>query len=84
VVEDSNINPVEKRENSDEVNQANIAIIGYIPDNHQSQKCLKIIREKLIGLEKEYGIVDLPPVLMPLVKLGSEAYYLIISYIGMD
>ena len=58
VVEDPDIKPLEKWENSDEVNQADIAIIGYIPDNHQSRTRLETIREKLKGLEKEFGIVS--------------------------
>ncbi len=56
VVEDPDIKPVEKWENTDEIRQDDIAVTGYIPENKQSRKHLKIIREKLIGLEKECGI----------------------------
>jgi len=56
VVEDPDIKPVEKWENTDEIRQDDIAVTGYIPENKQSRKNLKIIKEKLIGLEKECGI----------------------------
>jgi len=56
VVEDPDIKPVEKWENTDEIRLADIAVTGYIPENKQSPKNLKIIKEKLIGLEKECGI----------------------------
>ncbi len=56
VVEDPDIKPVEEWENTDAIRPADIAVTGYIPENKQSQKHLKIIEEKLIGLEKECGI----------------------------
>ncbi len=56
VVEDPDIKPVEKWENTDEIRLADIAVTGYIPENKQSPKNLKIIKEKLIGLEKKCGI----------------------------
>jgi ribosomal protein L11 methyltransferase len=56
VVEDPDIEPVEKWENTDEIKPADIAVTGYIPEDKQSRKHLKIIKEKLIGLEKECGI----------------------------
>jgi len=56
VVEDSHIKPIEKWENTDKIRPTDITVIGYIPENKQSRKNLKIIKEKLIGLEKECGI----------------------------
>ena len=58
VVEDPDIKPVEKLENTDEIRQADTAVTGYIPENKPSKNHLKIIKEKLIGLEKECGIVS--------------------------
>jgi ribosomal protein L11 methyltransferase len=58
VVEDSEVKPVKELENSDEISQADNAVIGYIPDSHQSRTRLEAIREKLIGFEKEFGIVS--------------------------
>ena len=58
VVEDPDIKPVEKKENTNEIRLADIAVTGYIPENKQSREHLKVIREKLIGLEKEIGIVS--------------------------
>jgi ribosomal protein L11 methyltransferase len=58
VVEDSDIKPIEEGENSDEIRQADIAVTGYIPENNQSQTRLETIREKLSGLEKEFGIAS--------------------------
>ncbi|MBT8352218.1 MAG: 50S ribosomal protein L11 methyltransferase [Deltaproteobacteria bacterium] len=58
VVEDSEVKPVKELENSDDIKQADITVIGYIPDNNQSRKHLETIREKLSGLEKEFGIVS--------------------------
>jgi len=56
VVEDPDIKPVEKWENTDAIRQDDIAVTGYIPENKQSRKNLKLIKEKLIGLEKKCGI----------------------------
>jgi len=56
VVEDSDIKPVQEWGNTDETRQADISVTGYIPEDKQSQKNLKIIKENLIGLEKECGI----------------------------
>jgi len=56
VVEDPDIKPVEKWKNTDELRQDDIAVTGYIPENKQSRINLKIIKEKLIGLEKKCGI----------------------------
>jgi len=56
VVEDPDIKPGEKWKNTDEISQDDIAVTGYIPENKQSRKNLKIIKEKLIRLEKECGI----------------------------
>jgi len=56
VVEDPDIKPGEKWENTDEIRQDDIAVTGYIPENKKSRKTLKIIKEKLTGLEKECGI----------------------------
>ena len=58
VVEDPDIKPVEKLETTDQIRQADTAVTGYIPENKPSKNHLKIIREKLIGLEKECGIVS--------------------------
>jgi len=58
VVEDPDIKPVEKLETADEIRQADTAVTGYIPENKPSKKHLKIIREKLVGLEKKCGIVS--------------------------
>ena len=58
VVEDPDIKPVEKLEHTDQIRQADTAVTGYIPENKPSKNHLKIIREKLIGLEKECGIVS--------------------------
>ena len=52
VVEDPDIKPDEKWENTDEISQDDIAVTGYIPENKKSRKTLKIIKEKLTGLEK--------------------------------
>jgi len=56
VVEDPDIKPDVKWENTDEISQDDIAVTGYIPENKQSRKNLKLIKDKLIGLEKECGI----------------------------
>jgi len=56
VVEDPDIKQGEKWENTDEIKLAGTAVTGYIPENKQSRENLKIIKEKLIGLEKECGI----------------------------
>jgi len=56
VVEDPDIKPVEKWENTDEIRPVDTAVTGYIPENKQSRKNLKIIKDKLIELEKECGI----------------------------
>ena len=51
VVEDPDIKPVEKWENTDEIRPADIAVTGYIPENKQSRKHLKVIKEKLNEFE---------------------------------
>jgi ribosomal protein L11 methyltransferase len=56
VVEDSDLKPIEEWENADKLNPADMAVIGYIPENKHSRKHLGIITEKLTGLEKECGI----------------------------
>jgi len=56
VVEDPDIKPVEEWGNTDAIRPADITVTGYIPENKQSRKHLRFIREKLIGLEKECGI----------------------------
>jgi ribosomal protein L11 methyltransferase len=56
VVEDPDTKPVDKWENTDGSRPADIAVTGYIPENKQSRKHLRIIKEKLIGLEKECDI----------------------------
>jgi len=56
VVEDPDIKPVEKWENAEDIMPAHISVIGYIPENKQSRKHLRIIKEKLTRLEKECGI----------------------------
>ena len=58
VVEDSDIKPVEKWENTGEIRPADIAVTGYIHEDKQSRKHLRIIKEKLIGLESECGILS--------------------------
>ncbi len=56
VVEDPDIKPVEERENTNKIGQDDIAVTGYIPENKHSRKHLKVIKEKLIGLEEKCGI----------------------------
>ena len=56
VVEDSDIKPVEEWGDTDKISPADIAVTGYIPENKQSRIHLRIIKEKLIGLEKECSI----------------------------
>jgi ribosomal protein L11 methyltransferase len=56
VVEDSDIIPIEEWENADKIRPADMAVIGYIPENKHSRKHLRIIKEKLTELEKECGI----------------------------
>ena len=56
VVEDPDIKPAEKWENTDNIRTADIAVTSYIPEDKQSRKHPKIIKEQLIGLEKDCGI----------------------------
>lgn len=56
VVEDPDIEPVEEWGNANEIRPVDIAVTGYIPEDKQSRKHLAIIKEKLIGLEKECAI----------------------------
>jgi len=56
VVEDPDIKPALKWKNTDEINPADFAVTGYIPENKQSRRHLSVIKQKLIGLEKECGI----------------------------
>ena len=56
VVEDSDLKPIEEWENTDKVRPADMAVIGYIPENKHCRKHLRIVKERLTGLEKECGI----------------------------
>ena len=56
VVEDPDIKPIEEWGNADEIRPADIAVTGYIPEDKQCRKHLKVIKEKLIELEKKCGI----------------------------
>ncbi|MDY6792074.1 MAG: 50S ribosomal protein L11 methyltransferase [Thermodesulfobacteriota bacterium] len=58
VVGDPDIKPAEQRGNKDKISPGDISVTGYIPEDKQSQKHLKIIKEKLSALEKEWGILS--------------------------